>query len=128
MVKTFTVPPTSRLNIAVTGPGSDVPELRTMTSRLIVANADTLKRRHDVFVRFMQGFRATLDWLYSDPKAIAAYAAWSGLPEHIARKAPEFLTKENMDPTRISGLNGVMADAVKFKYLTAPLSDAPACR
>jgi hypothetical protein len=27
IVKTFIVPPTSRLNIAVTGPGSDVPEL-----------------------------------------------------------------------------------------------------
>jgi NitT/TauT family transport system substrate-binding protein len=110
--------------IRIIARGRDVPELRTMTSRLIVANADTLKRRHDVFVRFMQGFRATLDWLYSDPAAITAYAAWSGLPEHIARKAPEFLTKENMDPTRISGLDGVMADAVKFKYLTAPLSDA----
>src|SRR5215813_11247940 len=110
--------------IRIIARGSDVPELRTMTSRLIVANAETLRRRHDVFVRFMQGFRATLDWLYSDPAAIAAYAAWSGLPERIARQAPQFLTRENLDPLRISGLDTVMADAVTFKYLPAPLSDA----
>jgi len=110
--------------IRIIARGSDVPELRTMTSRLIVANAETLRRRHDIFVRFMQGFRATLDWLYADPAAIAAYAAWSGLPERIARQAPQFLTKENLDPLRISGLDTVMADAVTFKYLPAPLSDA----
>jgi NitT/TauT family transport system substrate-binding protein len=110
--------------IRIIARGRDVPELRNMTSRLIVANADTLARRKDVFVRFMAGFRETIDWLYSDPAAIKAYAAWSGLPERIAKQAPEFLTKENLDPTRIAGLDGVMADAVKFKYLPAPLSEA----
>ena len=110
--------------IRIVARGRDVPELRSMTSRLIVANADTLARRKDVFVRYMRGFRATIDWLYSDPAAITAYAAWSGLPERIAKQAPEFLTKENLDPTRIAGLDGVMTDAVKFKYLPAPLSEA----
>jgi len=109
--------------IRIIARGRDVPELRKMTSRLIVANADALARRRDVFVRFMRGFRASIDWLYSDPAAIAAYAAWSGLPERIARQAPEFLTKDNLDPTRIAGLDGVMADAVTFKYLPAPLTD-----
>jgi len=110
--------------IRIIARGRDVPELRKMTSRLIVANADALARRRDVFVRFMRGFRASIDWLYSDPAAIAAYAAWSGLPERIAGQAPEFLTKDNLDPTRIAGLDGVMADAVTFKYLPAPLTDA----
>jgi len=110
--------------IRIIARGRDVPVLRNMTSRLIVANADTLTRRRDVFVRFMQAFRETIDWLYSDPAAIAAYAAWSGLPERIARQAPEFLTKDNLDPTRIAGLDIVMADAVTFKYLPAPLSGA----
>jgi NitT/TauT family transport system substrate-binding protein len=110
--------------IRIIARGRDVPELRHMTSRLIIANADTLARRKDVFVRFMTGFRATIAWLYGDPAAIKAYAAWSGLPEHIAKQAPEFLTQENLDPARISGLDGVMADAVKFKYLSAPLSEA----
>ena len=72
--------------------------------------------------RFMQGYRETLDWLYADPAAILAYAAWSTLPEAIARQAPEFMTRRNMEPTRISGLDGIMADAVKFKYISAPLT------
>jgi len=104
--------------------GRDVPELREMTSRLIVANADTLARRRDLFMRYLEGFRRTIDWLYSDPAATAAYAAWSGLPQRIAARAPEFLTKKNLDPARIAGLTGIMADAVKFKYLSAPLTEA----
>ena len=50
--------------------------------------------------------------------------AGGGLPENIAKRAPEFLTKQNLDPRHISGLDAIMADAVKFKYLPAPLSEA----
>ena len=110
--------------IRIIARGRDVPELRTMTSRLIIVNAAVLAQKKDLIVRYLKGFHDTLDWLYSDPAAIKAYAAWSGLPETIARRAPEFLTKENLDPSRISGLAAIMADAVTFKYLPAPLSDA----
>jgi NitT/TauT family transport system substrate-binding protein len=34
------------------------------------------------------------------------------------------MTRRNMEPTRISGLDGMMADAVKFKYIPAPLTEA----
>jgi hypothetical protein len=34
------------------------------------------------------------------------------------------MTRPNMEPLRISGLPGIMDDAVKFKYIPAPLSDA----
>jgi NitT/TauT family transport system substrate-binding protein len=110
--------------IRIIARGSDVPELRDMTSRLIVVNTAGLGRRRDALKRFMLAYRETLDWLYADPQAIKAYAAWSGLPEAIARQAPVFMTRRNMEPTRISGLQGIMADAVKFKYITAPLTQA----
>ena len=42
----------------------------------------------------------------------------------LAARAPEYMTKPNMTPTRISGLPGIMEDAVKFKYIPAPLNDA----
>jgi NitT/TauT family transport system substrate-binding protein len=89
-----------------------------------VVNTAGLERRKDVLKRYMQAYRETLDWLYSDPAAIKAYAAWSGLPEPIAARAPEYMTRHNMEPTRISGLPGIMEDAVKFKYIPAPLSEA----
>jgi NitT/TauT family transport system substrate-binding protein len=110
--------------IRIVAMGRDVPELRNQTFRVIIANAPGLARRGDVFARYMRGFHATLDWLYADPAAMKAYAAWSGLPERIARRAPEFLTKENMDPRRIIGLDTINADAVTFKYLPAPLTEA----
>ena len=110
--------------IRIIAMGRDVPELRRMTSRLIIANTAILAAKTAQIERYMQGFVETLDWLYSDPAAIRAYAAWSGLPETIARRAPEFLTKQNLDPRHISGLDTIMADAVKFKYLAAPLSEA----
>ena len=31
------------------------------------------------------------------------------------------MTRRNMEPLRISGLPGIMEDAVKFKYIPAPL-------
>src|SRR5215469_1803492 len=110
--------------IRIIAMGRDVPELRQMTSRLIIANTAILAEKKALITRYMQGFVETLDWLYSDPAAIKAYAAWSGLPENIARRAPEFLTKENLDPRHISGLDAIVADAVTFKYLPAPLSEA----
>jgi len=110
--------------IRIIARGSDVPELREMTSRLIVVNTAGLARRRDALKRFMLGYQETLDWLYSDPQAIKAYAAWSGLPEAIAKQAPLYMSRHNMEPSRISGLDGMMADAIKFKYISAPLNEA----
>ena len=110
--------------IRIVAMGRDVPALRQMTSRLIIANTAILAQKKPLLQRYMAGFIETLDWLYSDPAAIKAYAAWSGLPENVARRAPEFLTKANLDPRHISGLDAIMADAVTFKYLAAPLSAA----
>ena len=109
--------------IRIVAMGRDVPALRQMTSRLIIANTAILAQKKSVLRRYMAGFVETLDWLYSDPAAIKAYAAWSGLPENVARRAPEFLTKANLDPRHISGLDTIMADAVTFKYLPAPLTE-----
>ena len=72
--------------------------------------------------RYVQAYRETLDWLYASPDAVKAYAAWSGLGERLARQAPDFITKDSIDPVRIIGLEDMMGDAVKFKYIPAPLT------
>ena len=110
--------------IRIIARGSDVPALRDMTSRLLVVNVLGLERRKDVLKRYMAAYRETLDWMYADPAAIDAYAEWSKLPKAIAAQRPEYMTRRNMEPLRISGLPGIMDDAVKFKYIPAPLSDA----
>ncbi len=45
------------------------------------------------------------------------------ISEATAKRAlAEFLPKEAVDPDRISGVDDVMADAVTFKYISAPLT------
>jgi NitT/TauT family transport system substrate-binding protein len=73
----------------------------------------------------MRAYRETLDWLYGSPDALKAYAAYSGMSEAAVKRAlQEFLPREALDPDRLSAVDSVMADAVSFKYLPAPLSKA----
>jgi NitT/TauT family transport system substrate-binding protein len=109
--------------IRVVAKASDDPVLDRQTIRLIVANATELAERPDVFVRFMRAYRETLTWVYATPEGLAAYAQWASIPEATAKRAlTEFLPKEAVDPDRIAGVDDVMADAVAFKYIPAPLT------
>jgi NitT/TauT family transport system substrate-binding protein len=102
---------------------SDVPALDSQTIRLIVANATELAERPDVFVRFMRAYREALAWVYKTPEGLSAYAQWAGISEATAKRAlTEFLPEEAVDPDRIAGVDEVMADAVAYKYIPAPLS------
>jgi NitT/TauT family transport system substrate-binding protein len=109
----------------VVAKASDDPVLNRQTIRLIIANANELAKRPDVFVRFMRGYREALNWVYSTPEGLAAYAKWASISEATAKRAlAEFLPREAVNPDRISGVDDVMADAVAFKYISAPLTKA----
>jgi NitT/TauT family transport system substrate-binding protein len=102
---------------------SDAPDFDKQTTRVIIANADELKARRGAITRFMRGYRDTLAWIYSTPDGLAAYAAFAKLAEPTARRAlAEFLPPAAVSPDRISGIDEVMADAISFKFIAAPLS------
>jgi NitT/TauT family transport system substrate-binding protein len=104
---------------------SESPEFDKQTGRVIIANADELKARPDVFVRYMRGYRESLHWIYSTPEGLKAYAAFAKLPEQTARRAlQDFLPLSAVDPDRISGVDEVIADAIAFKFISAPLTPA----
>jgi NitT/TauT family transport system substrate-binding protein len=91
--------------------------------RFIIVNADALAKRPDVFRRYMQGYRDMLDWMYASPDAIPAYAKWSGVTESVAKwTRDEYVPKARANPDNISGLDEAMADAVTYKFLSAPLT------
>jgi len=47
---------------------NDVPSLKDQTIRVNITNANSLKAKRDVFVRFGKAFGETIDWTYSaDP-------------------------------------------------------------
>lgn len=104
---------------------SDAPAFDKQTSRVIIANATELKSRPDVIARYMRGYRDSLAWIYSTPEGVKAYAAFAKLTEATARRAlTEFLPTAAVNPDRISGIEEVMADAVSFKFIAAPLTQA----
>jgi len=90
---------------------------------VVVVNADALKARPEVMVRFMQAYRETWNWLYSSPDAIKLYAEKVKKSEDVVRQTlKEFYPKEAIDPDRIQDIDKVMADAVALKFLDAALT------
>jgi NitT/TauT family transport system substrate-binding protein len=109
--------------IRVVARGPDVPTLRNQTVRVQVVNANALKERKDVMIRFMRGYREALDWMYSSPLAAKYYAETIKLPESlVAMQRDQYNPKEALSPDRLSDLDQVMADAVEMKFLDAPLT------
>jgi NitT/TauT family transport system substrate-binding protein len=103
--------------------GSDVPSLRGQTVRTIIVNADALKTKRDAIMRFVDGYREAVDWMYSDPQAIKMYAAKMKLDEDlIAASIKEFHPKEAMQTDEMKDVEGIQRDAVKLKFIDAPLS------
>ena len=102
---------------------SDVPEMRNQTVRFMTANANALETRKPVFIRYLAAYREVVDWMYSDPAALKAFAEWAHVAERLAGQIPgDFYPKKNVLPDRIEGIDFAMADAVSFKYIPAPLT------
>jgi NitT/TauT family transport system substrate-binding protein len=102
---------------------SDVPSFRNQTVRLMIANTATVEQRRDAIDRYLQAYRETLDWMYSDPAALKAYAEWVGISEPLAKEVrDQFYPKDNLRLDRLSGLDAAMTDAASLKFLPAPLT------
>ena len=103
---------------------SDLPEIRSQTVRVIIANAKLVADKKDVLARFMTAYRETIDWLYTNPKAVPQYMEFSGFSEAaVKRMLKEFIPKESLQTTSIDGLPEAQDDAVKYKFIKEPLSE-----
>ena len=103
--------------------GSAVPSTRNQTVRIQIVNAAALEKKKDAITRFMQAYREAIDWMYSDPKALAMYAAKMKVPEPLVKKAlPESHPREAMQADRLSDVDGIMRDAVANKFLAEPMT------
>ena len=47
------------------------------TVRLLISNTQTLDSRKDAIDRYMQAYRETVDWMYSNPAALKTYAEFA---------------------------------------------------
>lgn len=109
--------------IRIVARANDVATIRDKTVRVLIANADTLRKRKDVLVRFMQAYRETLEWMYSDPAALKRYAEFAGVSESLAQRLrDEFFTKSLLSPDKVVGLKAIVKDAVALSYIRGPLA------
>ncbi|HMA71968.1 MAG TPA: ABC transporter substrate-binding protein [Xanthobacteraceae bacterium] len=105
--------------------GSDAPSLRGQTVRATIVNADLLQKRPEAAARFVAAYRETVDWMYSDPKAIELYAKKIDRPTDLVRDTVrEFYPKEVLQTDTMSDMPGILRDAVKLKFLREPLTEA----
>jgi len=109
-------------SVRIVARGSEISARADQTVRVCVANVQTLQRG-DVVARYVQAYRETLDWMYSDPAALDAYEAFSKIPARSMQKwRDEFFPKRTMSPDNIRGVDLVLADVLKNRFIAAPLS------
>ncbi len=110
--------------IHIVAKATDSALVRGQTIRVIVANSEVLKTRQQAIERFMQAYRETIDYMYSDnPQVIKDYAEFVKIPEPMAKRVrDEFFPESLIDPDEIHGLDGLMSEAVTLKFIPAPLT------
>jgi NitT/TauT family transport system substrate-binding protein len=110
--------------ISVVAKATDSALVRGQTIRVIVANAQALEKRKDAITRFMDAYRETIDYMYSDnPQVFKDYAEFVKVPEVLARQVrDDYFPKSLVDPDAVKGLDGLMKEAVNLKFIGEPLT------
>jgi NitT/TauT family transport system substrate-binding protein len=109
--------------IRIIGRGNDIPEIRSQTVRLLIASKNAIEKRGPAIDQFMTAYRETLDWMYATKEATEEYAKFADVPTEIADDVrSDFFPKERVDPDSIKNIEGIMATAIEFKSIAAPLS------
>jgi NitT/TauT family transport system substrate-binding protein len=122
-VAPFNLKPLEEGKIRVIARASDLPSIRNQTIRVQIANTTALAQKHDALVRFVKAYRETIDWMYASPEAVERYLKFSGFATDVVQRTlKDFIPKESLQTEQVLGLDEAMADAVRFKYLAAPLT------
>jgi len=101
----------------------DIEAVRKQTSRVQIVNADVFAKKRDLIDRYAKAYDETLDWMYSSEDALKRYLAFSGFDEAAVRETLKtFIPKSSLQTQSVKGVDEAMEDAVKFKYLTKPLT------
>jgi NitT/TauT family transport system substrate-binding protein len=109
--------------IRIIANGNDAGALKNQTVRVVLANAAVLQTRQPAVDRFMRAYRETIDWMYADPAVFRHYADFMGVEEPMMRRVrDEFYPKAVLDPDAILGIDAINADAVRLRYMPAPLT------
>ncbi len=113
----------ARGKVRVIGSGADLPEFRDLTVRTNIARTDNLMKRRDVFIRFMQGYQETIDWMYQDPQPLQWYAQAKHVSAAEAQRVRDLIyPKQGMRLGAVHGVALNIKQAVDFKRIDAPIT------
>ena len=82
--------------IRIIATGNDADAFKGQTVRLNIANAGFLKAHKDIVDRYMKAYRETVNYLYTDPKALKVYSDWLKISEAKAKR-----TRDDFFPARV---------------------------
>ena len=99
---------------------SEAKDLQNQTIRVNLANVQSLKTKRPLIVKFMQVIHKSIDWAYSNPKAIEIFAKNMKVTPEVAKRAvDEFYPKSAMQLGEIRDLDRSLQDALDFKFMPA---------
>jgi NitT/TauT family transport system substrate-binding protein len=111
--------------IRIIATGNDADAFKGQTVRLNIANTNYLAVHKDVVARYMQAYRETVDYMYTDPSALKVYSNWLKITEAKARRTrDDFFPRQSIEPDRITGLDTIVKDAAALKFTATELTKA----
>lgn len=111
--------------IRIIATGNDANAFKGQTVRLNIANANFLKAHKDVVDRYMKAYRETVNFLYTDPKALKVYSEWLNISEAKAKRTrDDFFPRSAVEPDKIVGLDTIVKDAVALNFTATELTKA----
>ncbi len=102
--------------------GNDT-SLRDQTVRVLATSVDKLKTKKESLDRFVQAYRDTVDYMYTNPEVMKVYSEWLNITPELARRTrDDFFLRPSIEPDNMKGLDKIVQDAVTFKFASAPLT------
>ena len=99
---------------------NDFDHIRNQSIRIIAMHAS---QSPEFGQRFMKAYVETVDWIFSDDKAVGIYADLLKVDLALAKKLrDEFWNRQILSVDKVRGIDLIMADALEGKFLQSALT------
>ncbi len=112
------VPEFERGAVRVVALGSELTSMQNVTTRGLVVTAETLAKRRDALIRYLQAYQKTVDWMYRDPAALQQYAELNkALPQNAKQVVEWMYPERSMRLGDVGGVEESIAQGLQFKRI-----------
>jgi NitT/TauT family transport system substrate-binding protein len=109
--------------IVIVARASEATELKNQTIRVNIASVQALKTKREALAKLMRVYHESIEWAYSNPKAIDYFAEFAKVPRAIAKQAvDDFYPKASLQVGEVRELDRTLKDALEYKFISKPTS------